>query len=163
MIVRKTTFDDLNEILDIYKYAREQMKLNGNPNQWKNNRPAPETIKKDITNGNSYVIEDNNEIYGVFAFIIGNDPTYEIIENGKWLNDDEYGTIHRIASNGKSKGILEECLSFCETKVGNIRIDTHEDNKIMQHLVEKLGFKKCGIIYTDDGTPRLAYQKIVKK
>ena len=30
----------------------------------------------------------------------------------------------------------------------------------MQHLFEKNGFKKCGIIYLEDGSERLAYQLI---
>ena len=29
----------------------------------------------------------------------------------------------------------------------------------MQHLLDKNGFTYCGIIYLDDGTERLAYQK----
>lgn len=40
----------------------------------------------------------------------------------------------------------------------NIRIDTHADNKTMQHLIEADGFTRCGIIYIADGTPRIAYQ-----
>jgi RimJ/RimL family protein N-acetyltransferase len=44
-------------------------------------------------------------------------------------------------------------------QIPNIRIDTHRDNAIMQHLLEKNGFVKCGIIYVEDGSPRIAYQK----
>lgn len=40
----------------------------------------------------------------------------------------------------------------------SIRIDTHADNKTMQHLIEADGFTRCGIIYIADGTPRIAYQ-----
>ena len=29
----------------------------------------------------------------------------------------------------------------------------------MQHLLDKLKFRKCGIIYLLDGNPRIAYQK----
>ena len=29
----------------------------------------------------------------------------------------------------------------------------------LEKLLEKHGFVRCGIIYTDDGTPRLAYQR----
>lgn len=42
-----------------------------------------------------------------------------------------------------------------------MRIDTHADNHIMQHVIEKAGFQRCGIIFTDDGTPRIAYQKVI--
>ena len=41
----------------------------------------------------------------------------------------------------------------------NIRIDTHRDNRIMRHNIEKHGFAYCGIIYLANGDERLAYQK----
>ena len=42
----------------------------------------------------------------------------------------------------------------------SLRADTHADNKIMQHLLEKNGFTRCGIIHVADGSPRFAYQKL---
>ncbi len=162
MIIRKSRIDDLDTISEIYSIARDCMRKNGNPDQWKNSYPERKVIISDIEKGVSFVIEENNEICGVFAFIEGSDPTYEIIE-GEWLNDKPYGTIHRIASNNKIKGILNYCLNFCKSKTDNIRIDTHKDNLIMQHLLEKSGFIKCGIIICDDGTPRIAYQKDFNK
>jgi RimJ/RimL family protein N-acetyltransferase len=49
-------------------------------------------------------------------------------------------------------------LQFCLAHTGNIRIDTHRDNTIMQHLLSKYGFQYCGIIYLANGDERLAYQ-----
>ena len=160
MTIRLAQQEDLNTILNIYAHAREQMRLSGNASQWGNDRPYPETIQEDIRKKQAYVILNRNTVCGVFVFIIGDDPTYRIIEDGAWLNNLPYGTIHRIAGNGRAKGILAAALSFCEEKMNNIRIDTHADNKIMQHLLEKYGFQKCGHIYVDDGTQRIAYQKI---
>lgn len=163
MMIRKSTFQDVESILAIYQYAREQMRLGGNPGQWGSSYPSRELIQSDISQGNSYVMEEEGEIHGVFAFILGDDPTYQRIENGAWLNEDAYGTIHRIAGDGKRKGIFRLCTSFCEKKVGNIRIDTHERNLIMQHLLEKNGYHRCGRIYVADGSPRIAYQKETRK
>ena len=40
-------------------------------------------------------------------------------------------------------------------------MDTHTDNVIMQNLLEKMGFKRCGIIYVvEDNYPRYAYEKV---
>ena len=162
MTIRKATFEDMDKILVIYEYAREQMRLSENPSQWGNHYPSLEIVQKDIENGNSYVITDEaDEICAVFVFIIGDDPTYKNIENGNWLNDDAYGTIHRVASSGKQKGVLRVCLQYCESKMPNVRVDTHENNRIMQHLLERSGYQKCGIIYVADGKPRIAYQKKV--
>ena len=84
-------------------------------------------------------------------------PTYRVIHDGAWHSDKTYATIHRIASDGMVKHCLKTVVDFAKTKVDYVRLDTHEDNKIMQHLAQKCGFKYCGIIYVADGTPRLAY------
>ena len=98
--------------------------------------------------------------HAVFMFDICEDETYEVIKNGQWLSDEEYGVIHRVASDGKIKGVLNKAVDFCSAKKAHLRIDTHKDNKIMQHQIEKNGFKKCGIIKLINGDERIAYEKI---
>ena len=83
-----------------------------------------------------------------------------MIEEGKWLEDSPYGTIHRLASDGQIKGIFAACVSFCQNICPHLRADTHHDNLTMQHLLVKNGFAQCGIIYISDGSPRIAYEKI---
>lgn len=159
MTIRDTTPADYGRIQEIYACAREQMRRAGNPGQWGDSRPSGETLLKDIRQRQSHVMEEQGQICGVFTFIIGEAPTYRIIEQGQWLDDAPYGTIHRIAGNGAGKGIFRECLSYCLAQIPNIRIDTHRDNAVMRHLLEKHGFVKCGIIYVEDGSPRIAYQR----
>lgn len=163
MKIKKADMNDLKEILNIYSYARRYMKAHKNPTQWGDDRPSESVIKNDITNGNSFVVIDNDVISGVFSFIIGEDETYKKIYDGKWLNDKAYGTVHRLAGNGKSKGIFDFSMGYCEKLIDNIRIDTHKNNKIMQYLLSKRGYKKCGMIYVEDGSERLAYQKEISK
>lgn len=162
MTIRLATTADLPAINAIYTFARTQMAKDNNPTQWGKSHPAPKLLEADIAEKHLYVIEEAGNIGGVFAFILGEDPTYQQIE-GSWSNDQPYGTIHRIAGNGKVKGIFNKALAFCEQLNPNIRIDTHQNNKRMQHLIEKNGFTYCGIILTDDNTPRLAYQKSARK
>ena len=138
---------DLPQILQIYAHAREAMAASGNPTQWGDNFPPQELLEEDIDSNRLFVYVVNGQLLGVFAFILGADPTYQVIEDGAWLNDTlPYGTIHRLASSGKSKGVASAV--------------THADNQIMQHLLEKNGFTRCGIIHVADGTPRIAYQKL---
>ncbi|MGI6508991.1 MAG: zinc dependent phospholipase C family protein [Erysipelotrichaceae bacterium] len=158
--IRLMKYEDLDTVAEIYKEAREFMRETGNPQQWKDGHPSIDLIKKDIENKTGYVVELNNKIVGVFAFILGEDVTYNYIE-GKWLNNFAYGTIHRIAGKKEAKGILSAAVSYGSRFTNNIRIDTHKDNKVMQHLLDKLKFRKCGIIYLLDGNPRIAYQKEV--
>ncbi|WMJ76804.1 MULTISPECIES: N-acetyltransferase [unclassified Sedimentibacter] len=156
--IRLAKYEDLDKIMGVYAIARRYMEDNGNPTQWGDSYPALEMLKDDIEKKHLFVYIENNEIHGAFAFIIGSDESYVYIENGSWKNDDPYGTIHRIASDGKVKGIFSRCLDYCKELIHNLRIDTHENNSTMRHLIEKNGFEKCGIIYVKDGSPRIAYQ-----
>ena len=144
--------------MDIYDKARSFMRKNNNHEQWINGYPQREIIKEDIALKRSYIIKKNDTVLAVFTFINGDDETYHYIE-GQWLNDEKYGVIHRIGSAGLEGGMLHTCLEHCFQFVNNIRIDTHKDNLVMQRLLEKEGFTKCGIIYLKDGNPRIAYHK----
>ncbi|MBQ1306951.1 MAG: N-acetyltransferase [Erysipelotrichaceae bacterium] len=158
--VRKTAVEDLDEVEKIFIHARKQMAVNGNPTQWGNDRPSMELVKKDIAEGNSYVVLNDGRITATFAYIIGIEPTYLDID-GAWLNEEPYGTIHRIASLNEVKGIFDFVIDYVSGFHMDIRIDTHRDNRRMLHLIEKNGFERCGIIIVDDGTERIAFQKRV--
>lgn len=158
MEIRKASQHDLEAILPIYAYARQQMAKGGNPSQWGTDKPDTETLRQDIRQGNLFLMESNGEAVGVFAFFLGEEPTYQQIE-GKWLNGLPYGVIHRVASNGKQKGILGQCLNFCGKFTNNLRIDTHQQNGVMRRLLEQNGFQECGVIYVEDNTPRIAFQR----
>ena len=111
---------------------------------------------RDIAEKKLHVVEDSEGICGVFFFALGEDPTYAHIYDGAWESDAPYGTIHRIAGDG-SGGILRTAVEFASNQIGYLRIDTHDDNYVMQKALEKMRFSKCGIIYIEDGTPRIAY------
>lgn len=147
--------------MEIIDAARNVMRRNGNFTQWINGYPEKSFMKESILKGENYVIVHENELVGTFDFILGDDPNYQIIENGKWLNEKPYGVVHRLASNGKIKGIATFCFEWCFRQHPNIRVDTHEDNVPMQRVLEKLNYQKCGIIYVSDGTPRLVFQKTI--
>ena len=162
LTVRPARRGDLPRLVEIYAVARKFMAANGNPTQWPSTYPPIDLLEDDIDAGHLFVVTENEIIHGVFAFILGEDHTYRLIETGSWSSDSPYGTIHRVASDG-SGGILRTALNFAEARADHLRIDTHEDNKPMQHLVEKYGFSRRGIIYTDNGTPRIAYDRIKER
>ena len=164
MNIRNAEIRDLDRIMEIYAYAREYMARHGNPNQWGPTCWPPEAlIRRDIADRNSYVCENGaGKVVGVFFFIYGEDiePTYRQITDGAWLDESPYGVVHRIASDGSEKGIGAFCLSWAYGQCGHLRIDTHGDNTVMQNLVAKLGFVRCGTIYVEeDDYPRLAYER----
>ena len=155
--IRPAIQADLADILEIYAHARRFMAENGNPTQWGQHHPAQHVLEEDIALNRLYVVESGEGLCGVFMFEVGNDPTYTYIE-GSWRSDTPYGVIHRIA--GVGGGVFAAALEYCSGVIGHLRIDTHADNKPMQHVVEKAGFSKRGIIYVEDGTPRIAYDRI---
>lgn len=159
MNIRKTTFDDLDVILNLYENARSFMARTGNPAQWGTNYPPAAMLEQDITDGHSYVCEEAGHIIATFYFCVGKDDTYARIYEGEWLNDRPYGVVHRITSDGSVKGAASFCINWALSQCGNLKIDTHQDNKVMQYLLEKNGFTYCGLIYTEDGSSRIAYQK----
>lgn len=157
MEIRKSTKADEKEILNIFNVAKKYMIIHGNPTQWNKKYPGKDIVENDINNGNSYVLIDNDVIVGTFSFIIGEEENYQKIINGNWHKNGLYGTIHRLASNGKVKGIAKACFNFCTSKIDYVRIDTHPNNISMQSAILKYGFKKCGNIFVHDGSIRIAY------
>ena len=165
MGIRNATIGDLSKIRKIYNAAKAYMDSSGNPNQWPVGYPPEEYLRQDIELARLYVCEDEERLCGAFMLSTEGDPTYHYID-GAWINDEPYGVLHRIASDGTQKGIFGRVLEFCKEKMSeqniwNLRIDTHADNKTMQHLVKKHGFEQCGIIYLENGSPRIAYQLVL--
>ena len=146
MKVRRGKIEDLDEIMRIYRTAKNYMVDHGNHRQWIGGYPSRELIAADIRSGYCFVLyegeKERQQLFGVFAFILGEDPTYRDIE-GSWLNSEPYGTIHRIGSDGRRKGVFDCAVDFCQSRTDNLRIDTHHDNQTMQHLIEKRGSKSA--------------------
>ncbi len=162
MKVRNATLADLASVLEIYARARQFMKDTGNPEQWGSIYPPREVILSDISSKNLFLLVDGEEIHGVFAFFKDGDSVYDYID-GSWLNGFEHSAIHRVASAGKTHGVLGRIVEFCLSHSNNLKIDTHPDNLVMQHSLEKLGFVHCGTVTYPDAGERIAYQKFVEK
>ena len=65
----------------------------------------------------------------------------------------------------RGKGLSQEMFKACENLarregIQNIRVDTDEDNKIMRHILEKMGFVYTGTIWFDNST-KIAFQKVL--
>ena len=157
MQIRPATAADLPQLMEIFAGARRFMAEHGNPSQWPASYPGKALMAEQIARGVCYVCEADGAIQGTFCLIFGADPTYAVIENGGWPDDAPYATIHRLASAGRMPGVGRFCIDWCGQRADTLRADTHADNHVMQHLLQSSGFVRCGIIYTDNGSPRLAY------
>ena len=184
MLIRPATEADLPALRPVFEAAKGIMRADDNPTQWAAPGFPPDALLlRDIEWGGGYVVEispcdpsglgrnDNTSVIsseaaggveksvvGYFALLPSPEPTYSYID-GAWLSDEPYGVIHRIASYPDAHGVFAAIIDFATTRFPRLRIDTHRDNRIMRHLIEKHGFTYCGIIWLTDGTERLAYER----
>lgn len=158
-MIRLANINDLENVLEIYSLAREFMKKTGNPTQWGEAYPPQSLVKEDILEKRLFVLEENNEILACFVYFEGIEPIYNRID-GAWQDQTPYGVIHRVANGGKTKGLVKAIKEFANNK--HLRIDTHKDNLVMQHVLEKNGFVKCGTVYLENGEERWGYEAALR-
>ncbi|BFK82118.1 GNAT family N-acetyltransferase [Clostridium baratii] len=166
MKLRKSVNEDINNIMQIIDEAKEALKEQG-IDQWQNGYPNADVIRNDILNNDSYVFIKNNEIVATSVVSFAGEKTYDKIYDGSWISNDEFAVIHRIAISNKYKGtgIASEIIKMIENicldkNVHSIKVDTHEFNMPMQKLLKKNDFKYCGVIYLEDKSKRVAFEKI---
>ena len=159
MEIRHARSKDMEKLLALFAGARQFMAEKGNPNQWWGGYPARELLESDIAKQQLYVCEEDGNLYAAFVMAVGEDPTYQLIE-GAWKNDLPYVTLHRIASTGEKRGMMDLIARWAFEQHANVRGDTHELNLPMRNAFERNGFEYCGTIWVDDGTPRRAYHKV---
>lgn len=160
-IIREARPTDMAEIILVMDAAKGIMRRSGNMHQWGEGYPSEAVITADMEKHGGFVVEDDGKVVGYFAFLPSPEPTYDKIYDGSWTDDSHpYHVIHRMASYPQVHGIFDTIMDFCLSHDSNIRIDTHRDNRIMQHNILKHGFAYCGIIYLLSGDERLAYQKV---
>lgn len=179
--IRPATAADLPALRPVFEAAKAIMRADGNLTQWAApGFPSDDLLLRDIARGGGFVIErgtvaaghddlssvmpgltghlPERDIVGYFALLPSPEPTYAHID-GAWFTDAPYGVIHRMASYPDVHGIFSAVIDYAAAHYAHLRIDTHRDNRIMRHLIEKHGFTWCGIIRLEDGTPRLAYER----
>lgn len=159
MDIRLTTTDDLDAVMTIFENARRFMAAHGNAGQWVNGHPQRALIEQDIADGTSYVVVEGEHILGTVMLLEQPEPTYAVID-GAWLDERPYGTLHRLASSGERGGVADFIIAWAFERCGNLRGDTHENNLPMQRAFERNGFERCGTVWMENGTPRIAYHKI---
>lgn len=167
MEFRKAVESDIESIMNIFNQAKAYMKEQGIA-QWDDSYPNSEIVKNDIKDEVGYVLVKDNNVVGTVVVIFGEEKSYENIYDGKWISDEEYAVIHRIAIDSNYKGlglasiIFKNIEELCLSKgINSIKVDTHEDNLSMQRLLVKDGFQYCGVIYLEDKSKRIAFEKLL--
>lgn len=161
MILRLALIEEAGACYQCIEDAREYHKSLGFE-MWHPHYPTEDTIIEDIKAKRGYVFCDEEGMIGYVCIIIGDDPAYHSID-GAWATDRAYVAVRRMAFNMQSRGkhLSKEAFSlirkFCiDNKIYAIRVDTHSENKVAQHILIRENFKYCGIIQFDG--QKLAYE-----
>lgn len=161
--LRKADLSEIPQIWNILQDAIEQRRLDGST-QWQDGYPNEVSIENDINNGYAYVLTENESILCYAAIIFDKEPAYETIE-GKWLSNEDYVVVHRVAVSklAKGKGIATKLFESIEglsleNNVYSIKVDTNFDNIPMLKILERLKYTYCGEVYFR-GSARRAYEK----
>lgn len=164
---RKAAESDIDDIMRIIGQAQAYFKEQ-EIDQWQNGYPSVETIAYDIAQRVGYVLLNDRTVVATMALSFEQEKSYERIYDGKWLSDRRYAVIHRIAvadtckGKGLSSDMVKNAEDICERQgIGSLRVDTHENNRSMQNLLRKNGFRHCGTIYLADQSKRLAFEKLL--
>ncbi len=154
-LFRKATLSDIPCILPVIEDAKAFLRQNG-VDQWQDGFPNPTTLTEDINKRHSFVIySQENQVSpaGFLVLSLEPEPPYHNPVEGKLQLEGPYVTIHRTAvkKENQRKGISHAMFAFAEdfalsnnTKI--LRVDTHKDNKIMQHILDREGFKYCCLV-----------------
>mgnify|MGYP000947966449 FL=1 len=169
MKFQKTTAEQLGQVMIIIRQAQAYLKEAG-IDQWQNGYPNEGVILQDIKRGSSYVLQEQGQVLGTAVLEFDRDPNYENIYEGQWLSDGPYGAIHRIAVSENHRGsslasiMIQTMEGLClERGVWSLRVDTHGDNEPMKRMLQKNGFQYCGVIFLTDGSPRIAWEKVLRE
>ena len=162
MEIRLAFPNEVDAIMQVIEKAKKCLADAGST-QWQNGYPNTDTIIDDIISGQAYVALEEGELLAYAAVTKSPEKSYEAIYDGNWEGKEtEYLVFHRIAvaSDVQGQGVAQ---TFLEGLIEgfdylDFRSDTHAQNKAMQHIFEKLGFKQVGKVPVDG--ERLAYQKI---
>ena len=162
MEIRLAFPNEVDAIIQVIEEAKKCLAEAGST-QWQNGYPNADMIIEDIISGQAYVALDEGELLAYAAVTKSPEKAYEAIYDGNWEeNEAEYLVLHRIAvaSDVQGQGVAQ---TFLEGLIEgfdylDFRSDTHDKNKAMQHIFEKLGFKQVGKVPVDG--ERLAYQKL---
>ena len=164
--IRKASLADLGQIMEIVADAQRFLHDSG-VDQWQDNYPTAEIMASDIARGELYVAEQlEGHIVAIATISFAGEPTYQTIYDGEWPNDEPYAVVHRAAirHGERGRGLAKHLLAFAEQLsaeqgISNIRVDTHADNLVMQHLLDRCGYLRCGVITLFSGASRVAFIK----
>ncbi|HEY4399959.1 MAG TPA: GNAT family N-acetyltransferase [Lactobacillaceae bacterium] len=165
--LRRAVAQDLPAIMPLIEAGRAFLATQ-KIDQWQNAYPASADIAADIAQNVGYVLVVDQQIAGYTALIIGEETAYTNIEQGAWERPQatDYAALHRIAMSQDFRGqgltrlLFNSAFTLLQARgIFDVRVDTHPENTVMQHVLTKQGFVKRGVVQFEGA--RWAYQLLL--
>ena len=166
---RLASLEDIEQIMVAVEDAREFLKWQGN-GQWQDGYPNRDDFINDIKNKRLFVVFDEKDpsiIAGVCAMTYREEEYHHLYE-GSWVTDLPYMVMHRVAvkkeyrGSGYGKKLFEAFIKQAEKEgYHSLRIDTHEKNDVMRHIITSFGFIYCGKVILTPHKDRVVYEKVI--
>ena len=149
MLIRLATQDDLLALMALVQRVVPLMLATGN-RQWDEGYPNDSAFERDIALTQLWVAETNDDIAGVAALTMDQEPEYA---QADWDMSAMALVVHRLAVDPAFRGLgvasalmqkAEEVAA--ERRLDVVRVDTNTENAATQRLFPKLGYRLAGEI-----------------
>ena len=150
-MIRKAELKDLASVKNLTESCAKSMQEKG-IFQWNEYYPSLDRLQEDITKGEMYLLQDDEDLQGIVVLTPHMDEEYIPVE---WLSPNETNLyVHRLATNpemwgsGNGRKLMEFAEHFAR-KNGyiSVRLDTFSQNRRNQRFYEARGYKRLGNIY----------------
>ena len=164
MQIRLATKDDLPSLIALVRRVVPLMRATGNM-QWDNTYPNEAVLQRDIDLNQLWVAVVANNIAGVAAVTMDQDPDYTQVG---WNIEEPAIVVHRLAVDPAFRGqgaaavLMQKAEEVAvERGIAVLRVDTNTQNEATQRLFPKLGYILAGEISLEfrPGLRFLCYEK----
>ncbi len=168
MDIIRATENDLEELLNLYRRAADQMEAAG-LKQWHwGVYPTEELIREDVAQGLMYIMRVDGTLAGAVSVFDGTgEPEYDAVP---WTGGVNPGYFHRLVIDppmqgaGMAADMLDDLQQMLRRRGCDcIRCDTALNNRRAIRLYEKMGFRACGYIDWGNGEKNIALNKPLKR
>lgn len=131
--------------------------------QWTEAYPILPDIAEDIETQRAWLLREGDTVLGYLCLDFDGEPAYDAITGGSWLCDEPYAVLRWLALNARGRGLTRVLFDLAaersrEQGITYLRLNIGLQNSRMQHILEKVGFEKRGIIIFQ-GSGKFAYEK----
>lgn len=149
--IRTVRPEELDRVWALVRAAVARMNAGGSF-QWGEDYPAREDFAAPLSAGELYAACDGEgAILGVVVLNTQEDPEYSELS---WSVPGPALVIHKMAVDpaAQGRGVAGRLFAFAldlarERGLASLRGDTYTENKTMQHLFQRFGFRRVGQVH----------------